>query len=52
VYIARHHEAAFVRQLDVVVAGKGRLIVPDTADVSDIDYVIDNGDGSCRIGTV
>ena len=32
--------------------GKGRLIVPGTADVSDIDYVIDNGDGSCRIGTV
>jgi hypothetical protein len=32
--------------------GKGRLIVPGTADVSDIDYVIDNGDGSCRIGTI
>jgi hypothetical protein len=32
--------------------GKGRLSVPGTGDVSDVDYVIDNGDGSCRIGTI
>lgn len=32
--------------------GRGTLLVPGTGRVSDIDYVVDNGDGSCRIGIV
>ena len=34
--------------------GKGRLDVPGLAGgpVNDVDYVIDNGDGSCRVGNI
>jgi hypothetical protein len=30
--------------------GKGTLIVPGTGTYPDLDYVVDNGDGSCRLG--
>lgn len=30
--------------------GRGSLIVPNTGTIPDLDYVIDNGDGSCRAG--
>lgn len=32
--------------------GRSTLVVPGTGTISDIDYVVDNGDGSCRMGTV
>lgn len=32
--------------------GKGRLIVTGTADIPDVDYVVDDGQGGCRVGTI
>ncbi len=32
--------------------GKGTLIVPGTGTFPDLDYVVDNNDGSCRLGFI
>jgi hypothetical protein len=32
--------------------GRGTLIVPGTGTIPDLDYVVDDGHGGCRLGTV